>query len=235
MVPEFKTWNNFVKETGLDSRLDELLNNLDVLYENTIVYPEKNQVFRAFSECEYDNTKVVILAMDPYPGVYKNNPSACGVAFATENGYINPSLKIIFEELKRTGFPIYGNPVYQAKSLFNWCEQGVLLLNASLTVEQGLSGSHSKIWKPFTEHLITSLSKKRPDIIWLLMGRDAQKFKTNIVSGNILEVVHPMSDQYSGKKVFVGSDVFININKILIKNNKTPIEWGNKDIYYKNN
>lgn len=64
MVPEFKTWNNFVKETGLDSRLDELLNNLDVLYENTIVYPEKNQVFRAFSECEYDNTKVVILGQD---------------------------------------------------------------------------------------------------------------------------------------------------------------------------
>lgn len=233
MKKNLHSWTEFINSSEVIDKLEIIQDYIEVLYENTIVYPEKDKIFRAFEECDFNNCKVVILAMDPYPGLYKGKPSACGVAFATENGYVNPSLRIIFEELKRTGFPIYGNSTYQGKELINWCNQGVLLLNAALTVEQGLSGSHSKVWRSFTEQFIISLSSIRPDIIWLFMGKDAQAFKHNVVSGTVLQTVHPMSDQYSGKKQFVGSDIFLNINNILKESGKLPIIWGNKERFYK--
>jgi uracil-DNA glycosylase len=164
----------------------------------------------------------------PYHNKYKDVPSACGVAFATENGFINPSLKIIFKELSRSGYSIYGNPVVQGKKLIDWCNQGVLLLNTALTVEEGKPGSHSKLWSRFTNSFIATLSREKRDLVWLLMGKHAQVYKENIISGEVIETVHPMVDVYGGKNVFVGSNVFIQINDILTRQNKTPIDWGCK-------
>lgn len=229
---KFHDWNDLICNGPIGLEIEKLIEQVDVLYENTTVYPEKDKIFRVFEECPYNDVKVVILGQDPYHNKYKDIPSACGIAFATENGYINPSLKVIFKELSRTGFSIYGNPVVQGKKLIDWCNQGVLMLNTSLTVEEGKPGSHVRVWKRFTESLITTLSKEKRDLVWLLMGKHAQAFKENIVSGDIIYTPHPMVDNYGGKDIFVGSNVFLNINDILIKQQKTPINWGNKPFSY---
>jgi len=228
MFDKFGSWKPLVMSTSLAGEVEDLSDQIDILYENTIVYPEKDKIFRVFEECKYDDVKVVILGQDPYPNIYNDKPSACGIAFATENGFINPSLRIIFKELSRSNLGIWGNPVVQGKQLINWCNQGVLMLNTALTVEHGKAGSHAKMWSRFTENLITSLSKEKRDLIWLLMGKHAQAYKENIVSGEIINIPHPMVDVYSGKDVFVGSNIFLRINDILIKQNKTPINWSNK-------
>ena len=97
-------WDFILKDEINKEYFVELLKKVEDEYSKKTIYPKQSEIFNAFRKTSYKDTKVVILAMDPYPGVYKNNPSACGVAFATENGYINPSLKIIFEELKRDLF-----------------------------------------------------------------------------------------------------------------------------------
>ena len=135
---------------------------------------------------------------------------------------------IIFKELSRSGFSVYGNSIIQGKQIVNWCNQGVLMLNTALTVEEGKPGSHSRMWNRFTNTLISALSREKRDLIWLLMGKHAQVFKENIISGEVIMLPHPMVDIYGGKDIFVGSNVFLNINDILIKQNKTPIEWGYK-------
>lgn len=232
MINDFSSWKPLIMNSSLSGEIEYLQNHIEMLYENRIVYPEKNKIFRVFQECNYDTVSVIILGQDPFHNKYKDIPSACGVAFATENGFINPSLKIIFNELSRSGHSIYGNPIVQGKKLINWCNQGVLLLNTALTVEEGKPGSHTKMWKRFTESFITVLSKEKRDLVWLLMGKHAQQFKENIVDGHVISIVHPMVDVYSGKNEFVGSNVFLQINDILTKQNKTPINWGNKPINY---
>jgi uracil-DNA glycosylase len=228
MFNKFGSWKPLVMKNSLAGEVEYLSDQIDILYENTTVYPEKDKIFRVFEECNYDNVSVIILGQDPYHNKYKDVPSACGVAFATENGFINPSLKIIFKELSRSGYSIYGNPVVQGKKLIDWCNQGVLLLNTALTVEEGKPGSHSKLWSRFTNSFIATLSREKRDLVWLLMGKHAQVYKENIISGEVIETVHPMVDVYGAKNVFVGSNVFIQINDILTKKNKTPIDWGCK-------
>jgi len=194
-----------------------------VLYENTTVYPTKDKIFRAFKECDFKNVSTVIIGQDVYPGVYKGSPSACGLCFATENGYMNPSLRIITKELVNCGYIDAIDSVHMHRRLTKLPQQGVLMLNAALTVEAGKAGSHLKVWRAFIECLITQLSKAKPDLVYLLMGKEAQQLNKFIISGNIIETVHPMVDVYSGKNNFVGSKCFVEINKILEKENKTPI------------
>lgn len=197
----------------------ERIPDLEELYKEE-VFPIKEKVFRAFNATTLDNLNVVLIGQDPYPNLYKGEPSACGLCFATENGYTNPSLRVIFKELSRTFYK-----TNKGDDLIKWAPQGVLMLNASLTVKKGEPNSHYKLWVNFTEHLITSLSKTKPDLVWLLMGKNAQELKRNIVSGYIIEKSHPMVDIYSGKNVFVGSNAFVEVNEVLDKLNKIKINW----------
>jgi len=112
------------------------------------------------------------------------------------------------------------------KDLFRWCKDGVLLLNTALTVQAGTPKSHSLMWKPFTEFVITKLSREKPDLAWLLMGKDAQNYEKLLISGNVIKVPHPAAEIYSGGKAgFLGSSCFIKINELLCKNNKEKIRW----------
>lgn len=232
LIDKFYSWTDLISNSSIAVDIEILLEQVDILYENSVVYPTKENLFRVFKECPYDDVKVVILGQDPYHNTFKDIPSACGIAFATENGYINPSLRVMFKELSRSGNSVYGNPVVQGKKLIDWCNQGVLMLNTSLTVEEGKPESHVRVWKRFTESLITSLSREKRDLVWLLMGKHAQAFKENIISGDIINTPHPMVDVYGNKDIFVGSNVFLNINDILIKQQKAPIQWGNKPFNY---
>ena len=212
---EFQSWSNFIDQVGLSIEYEELMRNIDILYENSECYPIKSKIFRAFKETDYDKCSCVLLGMDPYPGIYNGEPSACGLSFATENGYINPSLRIILEILVEDGLR-NKHDSFKGEELIKWAHQGMLLLNSALTIQKGISGSHLNVWKRWTEIFITALSKKRPDIVWVLLGRDAESFKKYIISENVIIAPHPMTHVYqSPKKPFGNVHVFLELNKKL--------------------
>lgn len=184
----FDTWWSLLEDSPCITNLKDIIENLKIEYDNNTIYPTKPNIFRAFRETSLKDCNYVLLGMDPYPNVYKDVPSACGLSFVTENGYVNPSLRILCKSLdiEPNEFKHY------------MLSKGVLLLNSALTLRAGESGSHLKLWQPFTRNLIELISENLPDITWILLGKDAQKFKQFIKSENILEAPHPVSYVYSG-------------------------------------
>lgn len=242
----FQDWYKPLEKYGCVDLLDGLERDLGLLYENSTVYPKSTNIFRAFRECGYDMTKVVLLGMDPYHNLYKGEPSACGLCFATENGYSNPSLRIITEEMKNDiGYQGRHKPESENSKLkdrlLQWPQEGVLMLNAALTVEKGLPGSHKKVWEEWTKRFVSGFSRDRYEIPWMLWGKNAQAFKEYMPQHEELEFdthygkfnqkpvtferPHPMVDIYSGKRIFRDSNVFSEVNKMLKKNLITKIKW----------
>jgi len=188
------------------------------------IYPAQKDVFRAFKETDFNDVKVVLFGMDPYPTEYLGEPVACGLAFAPNNPeYIPPSLRIMYETIKETvysdelTFPIDLN-------ISNWAKQGVLLLNTGLTVQKGKAGSHIRKWEFFTNAVIETLNETT-GIIFLLWGNEAKKLKPLINEKNhfILEASHPAASIYS--KGPWKCDHFNRVNEILRVNHNEEIEW----------
>lgn len=220
-LKQFLSWYEFMDDSDLDTLLSTTLANVLGEYNKTTVYPAKYNIFRAFRTCGYPDVKVVMLGQDPYPNVFNNKPSACGLCFVTENGYINPSARIMLKELDRIG-----SPTEDPSDFINWAKQGVLMLNTALTVRHKEPKSHQKLWYFWMKAILTKLSRERSDLVWLLMGKDAQNYANDVMSfGLTVKVPHPMVDVYSSRNNFVGSDVFNRVNKELIKLNKEPIIW----------
>jgi uracil-DNA glycosylase len=197
MKPEF--WNNQLGE-GWSAILADLLSSeymgklmtkVKEEYRLGPVYPDKPNVFRAFRETPWENLRVVILGQDPY-----HNGSATGLAFANVGESISPSLKKIEDLHHRYG--IDNSHFVFDPSLESWAAQGVLLLNTALTVQKGKAGSHTKYWKKFTEAVLETISKNRPDCIFMLWGNDAKAFKPFLGSCRVLEYVHPAYACYKG-------------------------------------
>ena len=186
--------------------------------ENSI-FPSKNKVFNAFKYCSFKNTKIIIIGQDPYHA--KNQ--ATGLAFSVnKNNKIPPSLRNILNELEsdlQIPFPRHGN-------LKSWADQGVLLLNSTLTVKEGEAASHSgKGWEEFTNNVISTLSEKKNKLIFLLWGAFAQK-KVSLINNKkhiILKTSHP--SPLSAYRGFIGCKHFSKTNNILIKNNQEAIDW----------
>jgi len=222
-----RSWYNHFKENDILWILEDLLPKVDILYENTKVFPRKDEVFRAFKECDYDNLKVIILGQDPYPGVYNNQPSACGLCFATENGYINPSLKNIIKE-----FPVeVGRPSsdeHLSESLVSWPSKGVLMLNTALTVEKGQPNSHKKVWERFTKEFLKTIQHK--DVVWLLMGKQAENAVKDL--GIKYKVITGHPSPLNTTRPFKGSQPFTKVNQLLKKLNKQEIKWKVYGRYY---
>lgn len=196
------------------------------LRKTSTVYPSQEDVFKAFKLTPYEKVRVVILALDPY-----HNGSADGLAFSQsyESHRCAPSLGLILKEIERS-FPEDVSNIQDGKidpwDLSRWAEQGIFLLNTSLTVQKGKPGSHVLFWKAFTKAVIKSLQRKR-DVVWLLMGTEAKNFSpliTNSTHG-IVETVHPAADLYSGVSKFYGSNCFKDINKELRARNLKEIVW----------
>jgi uracil-DNA glycosylase len=185
-----------------------------------ILSPESKNTFKAFQHTPFEKVKVVILGQDPYHGPNQ----AHGLSFSVQKGVpFPPSLKNIFKELsaefKDFKYPSHGD-------LTQWADQGVLLLNATLTVEAGKAGSHQKQgWEIFTDKVIQSLSEKRSGIVFLLWGKYAQA-KASLIDQSkhhVLMSAHPSPfSAYSG---FIGNGHFKNVNEILEKEGKTGIDW----------
>ena len=182
------------------------------------VYPPGGQIFRAFELTPVDKVKVVILGQDPYHGPGQ----AMGLSFSVPDGVpAPPSLKNIFREIESDlGIRMSGRP-----NLEDWAKQGVLLLNAVLTVQGGIAASHSRIgWQEFTDAVIKYISDNCEGVVFLLWGNFARSKRALIDTSRhyVLEAAHP-SPLAGG--AFFGCRHFSRTNEILIKEHKTPINW----------
>jgi uracil-DNA glycosylase len=195
----------------LDAFLDEEL-------KTESIYPPSSLIFNAFEKCDFDNLKVVIIGQDPYHGEGQAN----GLCFSVnEEVKIPPSLRNIFKEIKSD----LGKEVPSTGNLERWAEQGVLLLNAILTVRASKAASHRKKgWEIFTDAVIQLISEEKEQVVFLLWGNYAQK-KGEIVDKNkhlILKSGHPSP---LSVKHFSGNKHFSQTNDYLEKCGKTAIAW----------
>ncbi|MEL6114171.1 uracil-DNA glycosylase [Photobacterium sp. SP02] len=185
-----------------------------------VIYPAEADVFRAFDATPFDQVKVVILGQDPYHGP----DQAHGLSFSVQPGVkVPPSLANMYKELATD---IEGFTVPQHGCLQPWAEQGVLLLNTVLTVEQGKAHSHSKYgWEMFTDRVIASLNQHRDGLVFLLWGAHAQKKGKQIDRDRhwVLEAAHP--SPLSAYRGFFGCRHFSQANKWLRQSRKSEINW----------
>ena len=188
-------------------------------YKNGTVYPPPKDIFRAFELCPFDNVKVVILGQDPYHGKRQAN----GLAFAVhEREAVPPSLQNIFKEIEND---LGKSLVHTDGDLSRWAEQGVLLLNATLTVRAHTAGSHQgKGWEQFTDAAIKALSEEREHLVFMLWGNYAKQKGAHIDRSKhlVLEAPHPSPFSAAG---FFGCKHFSKANDYLIAHNVFPIDW----------
>ena len=186
---------------------------------NRVVYPPEDLIFNAFKLTPLEKVKVVIVGQDPYHG----QGQAHGLCFSVNAGIkLPPSLKNIFKELHTD----LGIPVPTSGNLESWAKQGVLLLNAVLTVRSGEPGSHqNRGWEQFTDRVIRLLSEKKHRVVFLLWGRYAQAKESLIDKQKhfILKAAHP--SPFSAYQGFFGCRHFSQTNKILQKEDMEPVEW----------
>jgi uracil-DNA glycosylase len=184
------------------------------------IFPPENEIFTAFKLTPFNQVKVVILGQDPY----HNNNQAHGLSFSVKKGVkLPPSLQNIFIELKDDlGIPLANNG-----DLSSWATQGVLMLNAVLTVRAHQANSHKNLgWETFTDAVIRILSEQRPHVVFVLWGLYAHK-KASLINQHkhtIIKSAHP--SPFSAHKGFFGSKPFSQINLALKKSGQTEIDWN---------
>ena len=188
-------------------------------YATKQIFPPGRQIFAAFNATPFNEVKVVILGQDPYHDVGQAN----GLCFSVNDGIqFPPSLRNIFKEIESD----IGTPVPQSGDLSRWAKQGVLLLNATLTVEAHRAGSHQRHgWEQFTDSVIAHLAEHRDNLVFILWGSYAIG-KGAFIDRNrhlVLTSVHP--SPLSAHRGFFGNHHFSRTNQYLIEHGKTPIEW----------
>lgn len=215
-----KSWKNcFDKEIAQDyfKNLESFVNTA---YELSTCYPPKDLIFNAFAHCELEDVKVVLIGQDPYHGPGQAN----GLSFSVADGIKHPpSLVNIFKELETD----IGMPYPESGNLEAWARQGVLLINAVLTVEASKAGSHAnKGWEKFTDAMIHCISEANENVVFLLWGGYAHK-KEKLIDNEkhlILKTGHP-SPLSANRGYWFGNKCFSETNTYLESKNKNPIDW----------
>ena len=212
-------WDEVLKSEIEKPYFTELLKKVREEYDKKTIYPKIGDVFRAFRLTPYEKVKVVILGQDPYHGV----DQAEGLSFSVKDTVAKPpSLQNIFKELKDD----LGYDIPESGSLISWAENGVLLLNAILTVEADKAASHRDFgWEAFTDHVIQVLNEKETPVVFILWGSFARNKKKYITNDRhlVLESVHPSPlSVYNG---FFGSKPFSKTNEFLENNGIEGIDW----------
>jgi uracil-DNA glycosylase len=199
------------------SRLKEFL--VTEKCAGAIVYPPGPQIFSAFDHTPFDRVKVVILGQDPYHGPGQ----AHGLSFSVPAGTtFPPSLLNIFKEMRSD----LGYPIPSSGNLSSWADQGVLLLNATLTVRASQAGSHQgKGWEEFTDAVIRTISEKKSGVVFILWGKFAQAKEVLIDTTKHYILKSPHPSPFSANRGFFGSKPFSRTNEILMRDGKTPIDW----------
>ena len=212
-------WDEILQDEYKKEYFINLMDFVKSEYKRTTIYPKQNEVFNAFRYTDFDNVKVVILGQDPYHGPNQ----AEGLSFSVSNEVLKPpSLKNIFKELEsdlKIPFP-------EVNSLKKWAKEGVLLLNAVLTVEEHKPTSHKdKGWEIFTDDIIKILNERDTPTVFILWGAYARS-KSNLITNKkhlVIESAHP--SPFSARNGFFGSKPFSKTNEFLKKNNIKEIDW----------
>ncbi|MGP1924893.1 MAG: uracil-DNA glycosylase [Arsenophonus sp. NEOnobi-MAG3] len=220
-MPSFPSWHDVI---GLEKEQDYFRNSLAYVakarQQGTTIYPPQKDIFNAFRYTKLSKVKVVILGQDPYHG----HNQAHGLSFSVCPGIpIPPSLLNMYKELKKDiadfQYPDHGY-------LLSWAQQGVLLLNTVLTVEQGKAHSHAHLgWEIFTDKVIAGINQHRAGVVFLLWGSHAQK-KSQFINNQkhfVLKAHHP--SPLSAHRGFFGCRHFSKTNEILKKQGLSPIDW----------
>lgn len=214
-----ESWEAVLKEEFEKPYFKDLSMFVREEYLATTVYPPPGMLFRAFELCPFDAVKVVILGQDPYHGKAQAN----GLSFAVSEGTrIPPSLQNIYKEVA-SDLDVTPDA---SGDLSRWARQGVLLLNATLTVRAGQAGSHQgKGWEMFTDATIRALSEKREHIVFILWGNYARAKGAHIDRAKhcVIESAHP--SPFSAHSGFLGSRPFSRANEYLRSVGKEPIDW----------
>lgn len=212
-------WNELLREEFEKPYFEELTRFVKEEYATRRIYPRGSNIFRAFDKCPLDKLKVVIIGQDPYHGPGQ----AHGLCFSVADGVPHPpSLQNIFKEVAAD----IGTPIPASGNLDRWAEQGVLLLNAVLTVREHEAASHAgRGWEQFTDAVVRKIAERKQGVVYLLWGSYAQR-KGAIADPTqncILKAVHP--SPLSAYRGFLGCKHFSKANEYLLSTGQTPINW----------
>lgn len=214
-----ESWQKILQEEFEKPYFKNLVSFVKDEYTSQKVYPPGNQIFNAFEHCPFDKVKVVILGQDPYHGPNQAN----GLAFSVKDGVrIPPSLINIFKEIKND----LGKDLPATGNLERWADQGVLLLNATLTVRAGDAGSHQKKgWEEFTDAVVRKVNDLKEGVVFMLWGAYAQKKGAFIDERKhlVLKAAHP--SPFAADRGFFGTHHFSKANEYLKQQGKEPIAW----------
>lgn len=214
-----ESWKKLLEPEFEKEYFKKLIEFVKLEYKNNTIYPPGPFILRALNETPFDNVKVVILGQDPYhtPDV------ANGLAFSAKEGQrIPPSLLNIYKEIKNE----FGTEIPKSPDLIRWANQGVLLLNATLTVRKGVAGSHQgKGWEEFTNAVIQIISDQKENVVFILWGAYAQRKEVLINSKKHLVLKSPHPSPFSADRGFFGNNHFKLANEFLKSKGKKEIEW----------
>ncbi|OIO50985.1 uracil-DNA glycosylase [Candidatus Kaiserbacteria bacterium CG_4_9_14_3_um_filter_50_16] len=223
------SWANYLQDEFEKPYFNELTAFVKKEYQDEIVYPPPKYIFRAFDLCPFKKVKVVILGQDPYHGQRQAN----GLAFAVdEREAVPPSLQNIFKEIESDiGNRAESDEVLRSANrsgdLTRWAEQGVLLLNATLTVRAHMAGSHQgRGWESFTDAAIRALSEERGNLVFMLWGNYAKEKGAHIDKSKHLVLEAPHPSPFSAASGFFGCKHFSKANEYLLEHGETPIDWS---------
>lgn len=213
------SWKSVLQNEFEKPYFGQLTNFVREEYKAKKIFPPGNMIFSAFDHCPFDKVKVVIIGQDPY----HNDGQAHGLCFSVNTGVdFPPSLINIFKEIERD----LGKPTPTSGNLERWADQGVLLLNATLTVQAHSAGSHQgRGWEKFTDAVIRKVAEEKKHVVFMLWGNYAQQ-KGAVVDGQkhlVLKSVHP--SPLSAYRGFFGCGHFSTANEYLLKNGISPINW----------
>lgn len=215
-----RSWKDALSDEFGKAYFKQLISFIATDYATRQCYPSQEQIFAAFNRCAFDDVKVVILGQDPYHGRGQAN----GLCFSVSDGVaFPPSLRNVFEEIRRD----LNKDIPASGSLDRWARQGVLLLNATLTVAENNAGSHqNKGWETFTDAVVRAISDKKSGVVFMLWGGYAKK-KGSIVDRRkhcVLESGHP-SPLSANKGHWFSNRHFSRANDYLELSGKKPIDW----------
>ncbi len=215
-------WDEVLKIVFASPGFKKFYHIVENEYDTKTIFPPKDYIFNALKLTPYKDVKVVIVGQDPYHG----EGEAHGLSFSVQKGVpIPPSLKNIYKELEND----LGITPPDNGDLTKWAKQGVLLLNAVLTVEKDKPASHRNLgWERLTDYIIKVLNVKEEPVVFILWGNFAKEKKAFITNPKHLVITSPHPSPFSAASGFFGSKPFSRTNDFLIKNNMEPINWDLK-------